>query len=135
MAGSYTRANLKDDVEDMARKADMPEEMSARFAKGDLELEKSGLSHQTLAPGFRQPFGHSHGEQEEVYVIVAGGGKAALDDEVIEVRQWDAIRVSPETVRAFEAGPEGIELLAFGAAGEELPKDAEQNPGWWPEEG
>jgi hypothetical protein len=30
------------------------------------------------------------------------------------VRPLDAIRIAPELPRAFEAGPGGLELLAFG---------------------
>ena len=36
-------------------------------------------------------------------------------------------------MRAFEAGPTGAELLAFGApnTGPSPSKDAEMEPGWW----
>jgi mannose-6-phosphate isomerase-like protein (cupin superfamily) len=60
---------------------------------------------------------HRHGEHEEVYVILSGGGNVRLDHEVIEVGPLDAIRVSPETVRSFAAGPDGLEMLAFGQGG------------------
>jgi hypothetical protein len=48
---------------------------------------------------------------------------------VREVRRLDAIRVAPGSTRAFEAGPEGLEILATGAhhAG-----DAQIEPGFWP---
>jgi len=48
------------------------------------------------------------------YVILSGSGKVKLADQVFEVRTLDAIRVSPEVARAFEAGPDGLEFLAFG---------------------
>ena len=48
-------------------------------------------------------------------MIVSGGGRMKLGDEVVDLKQWDAIRVSPATPRAFEAGPDGLELIAFGA--------------------
>jgi mannose-6-phosphate isomerase-like protein (cupin superfamily) len=131
----YTKLNLKSDVEDLAKKGGLPEEMEARFPGGDLESEQLSISHQRYGPNFRQPFGHTHKTQEEVYVVLDGGGKMALGDEVIDVAQGDAIRVSPETPRCFEGGANGIEILAVGASpsGESARGDAEQMPGWWPE--
>src|SRR5947207_12874767 len=99
--------------------------MEARFARKPLEAERSGISYQRLAPGFRGPFGHRHAEQEETYVVVSGGGRVKLEDGVHELRQWDALRVAPRTGRGFEAGPNGMELLVFGAGtsrGAELPR-------------
>jgi quercetin dioxygenase-like cupin family protein len=72
------------------------------------------VSHWKYAPNLRNPMGHSHREQEEAYVVIAGGGRVRLDDEVLELRLWDVVRVAPEVVRAFEAGPEGLELIAVG---------------------
>ena len=57
---------------------------------------------------------HSHKEQEEAYVAVAGSGRILLDDEIQELRTWDLIRVAPEAVRAFEAGPDGLDVIAVG---------------------
>ena len=129
---NHTHTNLKD-VPDMAPKFGFAPNLEARFASGALELEKSGVSYQRLAPGFRIPFGHRHSEQEEIYVVIRGGGRMALDDEVIELRELDAVRVPPEVSRAIEGGPDGIEYLAYGAprTGEAAAKDAEQLPGWW----
>jgi len=88
--------------------------MEARFAKDDLEAEDTGFSFHRIMPGKRQPFGHVHEEAEEVYVVVRGSGLFKLDDEIIEVETLDAIRVSPEVTRAFEAGDDGLEVLVFG---------------------
>ena len=132
MAG-YTKLNLKDEVEDAAAKHGMPEEMEVHFPGGELGAETLSVSHQSFGPNFRQPFGHKHKEQEEVYVVIRGGGKMALGEEVIEVTQGDAIRVAPEVPRCFEGGTEGIELLAVGASPADASNDAEQMPGWWPE--
>jgi quercetin dioxygenase-like cupin family protein len=126
----YTIKNLKDDVEDVAPKFGMGEIMQTRFVRDQLEAEQFGLSLQRVAPNQRVPFGHRHAQQEEVYVVVDGSGRVKLDDEVRDVRRWDAVRVSRETVRAFEAGPDGLELIAFGAPNTGL-QDAEQLPGWW----
>ena len=57
---------------------------------------------------------HRHHSAEEIYVILSGTGRAKLDDEIVEVRPLDAIRVPPEVARAFEAGGDGLEFLAFG---------------------
>jgi mannose-6-phosphate isomerase-like protein (cupin superfamily) len=129
----YTVANLKSDVEDQAPKHGLAPNLEGHFARQDLELEQSGVSYQKLAPGFRVPFGHKHGQQEEIYVVVAGSGRAKLDDEVVDVKTWDAVRVAPGTWRAFEGGPDGIELVAFGARCGMAPdaNDGEIEPGWW----
>jgi mannose-6-phosphate isomerase-like protein (cupin superfamily) len=129
----YTIANLKSDVEDQAVKFGLSPDLEGRFARQALGLERSGLSYQRLAPGFRVPFGHTHSKQEEVYVIVSGSGRAKLDDEVVEVKAWDAVRVANGTWRAFEAGPEGMELVAFGERGGMAADDSDSDmeQGWW----
>jgi mannose-6-phosphate isomerase-like protein (cupin superfamily) len=126
----YTKRNLIDEVDDSAQKFGMGEVLEAHFARDTLECTKLGVSLQRLKPDARMPFGHTHGEQEEVYVVVSGSGRVKLDDEIVDVGQWDAVRVSPEVMRAFEAGPDGLELLAVGAPGI---RDTEQTMGWWSE--
>jgi mannose-6-phosphate isomerase-like protein (cupin superfamily) len=128
----HTRINIKD-VEDAAPMFGFAPDMEARFATKPLELAQSGVSYQRLGPRFRQPFGHRHKRQEEVYVVVAGSGRLRLDDEIIEVAQWDAVRVPPGVIRCFEGGEGGIEYLAFGAPGGDpsVAVDAEQLPNWW----
>jgi mannose-6-phosphate isomerase-like protein (cupin superfamily) len=123
----YAKANVKE-LEDSAVEFGLAPSLEARFARRALAAERSGLSYQRFAPRFRQPFGHHHGAQEEIYVILSGGGRMKLDGNVIDVRPWDAVRVAPETRRAFEAGPDGLELLVFGA-GES--GDAEMHQGFW----
>jgi hypothetical protein len=129
MAG-YTIKNLKDDVEDMAPKFGFAPNLEARFARDELECEKSGLSYQRYAPNFRTPFGHRHAEQEELYVIVSGSGRMKLGDDLVELRAWDVVRVPGDIMRAFEAGPDGAELIAFGAPFTGR-SDTEMQPGWW----
>ncbi len=124
----YTKQNLKD-VENQAPKFDMPEEMDARFARREIEGETLGLTLMKLAPNFRIPFGHKHEGQEEVYVVVRGSARVKVDDEIVELGEWDAIRFDKDTMRNVEAGPEGVEYLAFGAGSD--PTDAEMAPGWW----
>jgi mannose-6-phosphate isomerase-like protein (cupin superfamily) len=127
--GSYTKKNLRTDVENQAPKFDMPSEMEARFARTPIEGETLGLSLMTLAPNFRIPFGHKHEGQEEVYVVVRGSGRIKVEDDIVEVGEWDAIRFDKNTMRNVEAGPDGIEFVAFGAGDD--PQDAEMAPQWW----
>ena len=129
MAG-YTVVNLLE-VEDQAPRFGFAPNVEARYARTPLELEKSGVSHFRFAPGFRMPFGHRHGEQEEVYVILRGSALMKLDDELVELREWDAIRVPGQTTRGIEAGPDGVDLLAFGAPNTEN-RDAELDADFWP---
>lgn len=125
----YTLRNLKD-VEDSAPEFGMAPDLEARFANSELELETSGASYLRLAPGARVPFGHRHAEQEELYVVVSGSGRIKLDDEIVELRQWDAVRIPPEVMRNLEAGRDGIELILFGAP-QVGSADVEMVPGWW----
>jgi mannose-6-phosphate isomerase-like protein (cupin superfamily) len=126
----YTLKNLKEDVDDSAVQFGLSPSLEARFARDPLELENSGVSYLRLAPGQRVPWGHTHRQQEEVYVVVGGSGRIKLDDEVVDLRRWDAMRIGKETMRDVEAGDDGIELILIGApyAG---PGDADIEQGWW----
>ena len=126
---SYTKKNLRKDVENQAPKFGMPDELQARFARTPLGGETLGLSLMSLEPGFRIPFGHKHAGQEEVYVIIRGSARVKVDDEVVDLDEWDAIRFPKDTMRQMEAGPDGVEYLAFGAGDD--PNEAEMAPGWW----
>jgi mannose-6-phosphate isomerase-like protein (cupin superfamily) len=110
----YTIRNLRD-VEDMAAKSGLGETGEAHFPREELGLKRTGFSHQRLRANKRQAFGHRHKEAEEVYVVMNGVGRVKLDDEIVEVGPLDAIHVEPGTARAFEAGPDGLEFIAFGA--------------------
>ena len=99
-------------------------------ARDPIEAEESALSYLRVAQNFRLPFGHSHGQQEEVYVVVNGGGKLKLDDEIVDVKQWDVIRISSDVVRNLEGGPDGMELVLVGAPKTD-PNDAEMIQDWW----
>ena len=124
----YTHLNLKD-VEDQAPKFGM-ENLEFRMARLPLELENSGLSYLRLAPNFRIPFGHHHKQQEEIYVLVGGSARLKLDDEIVDLKPWDAVRIHRETMRNFEAGPDGAEIIAFGAPNTG-PGDGPMTDGWW----
>jgi quercetin dioxygenase-like cupin family protein len=129
MAG-YTKVNLKDDVEDQGPNFGYEGKIEARMARVPLELEHSGVSYLRLAPDFRIPWGHTHKTQEEIYVLVGGSLRAKLDDEIVELRLFDAVRVHKNTVRGFEAGPDGAEMIAIGAP-HTGPGDAQTVDGWW----
>jgi quercetin dioxygenase-like cupin family protein len=88
--------------------------MEGRFARKYLDSRDLGVSHFRYAPNLRSPMGHSHRVQEEAYVVVAGSGRLLLGDEVRDLRMWDVVRVAPEVVRAFEAGPDGMDIIAVG---------------------
>jgi uncharacterized cupin superfamily protein len=108
--------------------------MEGRFGRKHLGSRDLGVSHFRYAPGTRSPQAHSHREQEEAYVVVAGSGRVRLDDEVRDIRQWDVVRVAPEVVRAFESGPDGLELLAIGGP---KPEDGDgvRSDAPWPDAG
>ncbi len=124
----YAKKNLRD-VEDSAPKFGFDELQEARFAHGDLETEQTGLSFHRVKPGKRQGFAHRHEQAEEVYVVLAGAGRVKLDDAIVEIERLDAIRVAPGVARAFEAGPDGLELLAFGPRRDDDRGEILQD--WW----
>ena len=99
---------------DRGRRQGRVEGLEGRFGRKHLGSRDLGISHWHYAPDLRSPGAHSHREQEEAYVVVAGSGRVRLDDEVREIKPWDVVRVAPEVVRQFEAGPDGLELIAVG---------------------
>jgi mannose-6-phosphate isomerase-like protein (cupin superfamily) len=125
----YTVQNLKK-IEDQAPKFDLSPQLEFRSGREPLELENLGISYLRVGPNFRIPFGHKHKEQEEVYVIVSGSARIKLDDEVVDLKPWDAVRMHRDAVRNVEAGPDGAEIVAIGAPNT-APGDAEMQPGWW----
>lgn len=123
----YTLRRLTD-VDDSAAKFGFGEIGEARFATRDLAAQQTGVSHHHLKAGKRQAFGHRHEQAEEVYLVLSGSGRVKLDDDVVGLGPRDAIRVAPAVIRAFEAGPEGLELVAFGP---HRRGDGEILQGWW----
>lgn len=129
MAG-YTVKNLKE-VENQGVKFGLDEnDIEVRMAKDPLECTGCGVSYMRLGPGYRPPYGHSHKTQEEIYILVNGSARMKLGDTVEDMKPFTAVRVSPETLRGYEAGPEGAELIVIGT-----PKtgggDADTVAGWW----
>lgn len=123
----YTVKSLLD-VEDRAPGLGVDELQEVRLAGGDVDAQRTGVALMGVKPGRRQAVAHRHDQAEEIYVVIAGSGRIKLDGDVHEVRPLDAIRIAPHVLRAFEAGPEGLQYLAFGARhdgdGETFPPEA-----------
>ena len=131
----YTLTNIKRDVEDVGPRFDGAPDLEFRQATAALELEQCGFSYQRIPPGCRFPFGHTHRTQEEVYVVLRGSGRIKLDDEIVELTEWDAVRVPPGTWRGYEAGPEGLEIMVIAAPHIDQRDDVEGQRGWWADSG
>ena len=129
----FTLRNIKEDLEDLGSRFDGAPDLEFRSATRALELEQSALSYQRVPPGYRFPYGHTHKKQEEVYVVVRGSGRMKVDDEIVELEEWDAVRVPPGMWRGYEAGPEGLEILVIGAPnlGDAPREDVEGQRDWW----
>jgi uncharacterized cupin superfamily protein len=106
----YAIKNLME-IDDLA--ADNPDR-EIRFSRKYIDSEELGVTYQHYSPGFVSTDGHSHGEQEEAYVVIDGSGAVKLDDERIELKRWDVVRVAPAVVRGFDAGPDGLTLICVG---------------------
>ena len=126
---NYAKVNLLE-LEDSV--GDRAPEIEGRFGRTALGSRDLGVSHFRYAPGFRSAVAHRHREQEEVYVVVVGSGRMLVDGETVELQRWDTVRVAPEVVRAFEAGPDGLEVIAIGGPKPEG-GDGEQVPVEWPD--
>ena len=126
---SFTTINL---MEIDNALADRVEGIEGRFTRSRIDSRDLGVSRFTYAANMRSPMAHSHREQEEAYVVIAGSGKALLDDEVIDLHLWDVLRVAPEVVRAFEGGPDGLDMIAVGGP---RPEDGDGviAPASWPD--
>lgn len=127
MPDQYSLINLAE-IEDVAPANGFADRWQARVARTALGAQETGVTHFRLLPGKRSPFVHRHASAEEIYVVLSGTGRVKLDEEISEVRALDAIRVAPEVARAFEAGSDGLELLAVGP---HHPGDGEQVDDDW----
>ncbi len=132
---SFTLRNIKEDLEDLGSRFDGAPDLEFRAATKALALENSGLSYQRVPPDYRFPYGHTHTKQEEVYVVLRGSGRMKVDDEIVELKEWDAVRVPPGMWRGYEAGPEGLEILVIGAPnlGDDPREDVDGQRDWWAE--
>jgi uncharacterized cupin superfamily protein len=126
----YAKKNLRD-IEDAAVRHGLSEMQEARFPAGDLGAEQTGINFLAVKPGKREAFAHRHRTAEEIYVVLAGSGRVKLDDELVELVPLDAVRVSPGVARAFEAGPDGLEMIIVGGPNEG--GDSSKGEVYWPE--
>lgn len=124
---AYKKLNLSD-VKDLAPDFGLGEMGEARFARQALGAERIGLTLYRMNAGNRVGFGHRHKDAEEVYVILSGSGRFRVEGELFEVGERDIVHCRPDAMREWEAGPDGLEMLAFGSHAED---DAEMHPGWW----
>jgi mannose-6-phosphate isomerase-like protein (cupin superfamily) len=123
----FTSKNLMD-LDNLA--AGQVEGIDARFARPHMDSEHLGVSMIRYDAGVRAPYGHHHKVQEEAYVVVNGSGRIKLGDAIIDVKQWDVVRVAPEVIRGFEAGPDGLDLIIVGS---DRPEEGDGVPvgDWW----
>ncbi len=132
-AVAFTLRNVKQDLDDIGARFDGAPDLEFRAATKALGLERSALSYQSVPPGCRFPYGHTHETQEEVYVVVRGSGRMKVDDDILELEEWDAVRVPPGSWRGYEAGSHGLEILVIGAPnlGDDPRGDVEGRRDWW----
>ena len=123
---TYKHLNI-DDIEDQAPGYGV-DSLEARPARKAIGAEAIGLTSYRVKPGRRVGFGHSHEKVEEVYLVLSGSGRFKLDDDIVEVVSGDLVYCPPAVVREWEAGDEGLEIVAFGGHAE---GDAKMVAGWW----
>jgi mannose-6-phosphate isomerase-like protein (cupin superfamily) len=127
MTARHATANIET-AKDFAPEYGYDEMGEARFLRDALGAERIGMAHYRMKPDRRIGFGHRHGESEEIYVVVSGSGRFKIEDEIIDVGPKDVVYCAPEAMREWESGPDGLELIAFGAHKE---GDGEVQQGWW----
>jgi mannose-6-phosphate isomerase-like protein (cupin superfamily) len=54
-----------------------------------------------------------------------------IDDEIVDLKEWDAVRVPPGTWRGYEAGPDGLEILVIAAPHLDQRDDVDGRRDWW----
>ena len=92
------------DVPDQAAEVGMdPDYFEIRFLREQLGLQNFAVTFERFGGGWLPARGHRHAVQEEVYFLVSGRAQAKFGDEVVDLEPWTAVRVPPETARAFRA--------------------------------
>jgi mannose-6-phosphate isomerase-like protein (cupin superfamily) len=127
----FTIVNLED-VDDWL--GDYPGEM--RGITYPVGAEQVALTYRRMPQhtGSKGSYGHRHREQEELYFVVSGTLQFKLDDEIVEVRKHQAIRVPAETVRGvWNDEPEDAELIIVSRRIDDPIGDVERVDGFWPE--
>lgn len=79
-----------------------------------LGLTGAEVSINNLPAGASVPFIHSHKENEEIYIITEGSGTFKIDEDIVELKKGDAIRVSPNGKRQlFASENNGISYICI----------------------
>ena len=74
-----------------------------------------GLKRIQVDPGKWSTPAHSEGAEEEIFFVLAGSGISWQDGQVYEVAAGDCLLHLPEEeAHTLRAGPEGLDVLAFG---------------------
>lgn len=86
--------------------------------RAELGVTSFGMQVIRMPPNYEDYPLHDHAEsgQEEVFLALKGSGWIEIDGERVELEPQVFVRVGPEPKRKVFAGPEGIEMLALGAA-------------------
>ena len=65
-------------------------------------------------------------------MVTRGSGRLKVDDDVLELKEYDAVRIPAGVMRNFEAGPDGVDYVAsVPPLVEDKQAEAEMQPGWW----
>ena len=79
-----------------------------------LKLTGAEVSINQLPAGAGVPFVHAHQQNEEIYGILAGKGKAVIDGETVDLTAGDWLRIAPAAKRQFFAADDsGITYLCI----------------------
>jgi hypothetical protein len=89
---------------------------SFKRARAVLGVESFGMQVIDLPPNAELYPEHDHAEsgQEEVFVVLRGGGEIEVDGERLALNPDTMIRVGPQPKRKIWPGSEGMRVLALG---------------------
>ncbi|MDE6075513.1 MAG: cupin domain-containing protein, partial [Clostridia bacterium] len=79
-----------------------------------LGLTGAEVSINALPAGASVPFVHSHKQNEEIYAVLEGEGKAVIDGESVALKAGDWVRIAPAAKRQFfAAADKGIKYVCI----------------------
>lgn len=98
------------------------DEMEAVFrgafkrARAELGVESFGMQVIDMPPNYENypEHDHTHDNQEEVFLVMRGGGEIEIEGERFPLDDNHVARVGPETKRKIWPGPDGIRLVVLG---------------------
>jgi uncharacterized cupin superfamily protein len=76
----------------------------------------TGMTYYEVAPGMLATPPHCQSAEEELFVVLGGGGVLTLGDEEHPVRRGDVVArpAGTRVAHGFRAGPDGLTMLAYG---------------------